>query len=463
MFRLVFFLACVVSVSGCSADEPSDVSNRPSPNVVLVSIDDLRADHLGLYGNARKTSSAIDALGRSGTVFRDASATAPWTLPSHLSMMTSLHSSEHGINFEPNFEPDVANIPILGDHFVTLAERFKAGGYVTAAFTNGTYVQGRLGFEQGFDRYFESSDANAVPVLKREVTRWLRRRGDDPFFIFLHVFKAHLPFRPPMEFLREMVEKPELTQFGVFDFYRVQSGKRDLTPELRDQLGYLYDAEIRYADTLVKRLVDELTMQGIIDETLIVVTSDHGEEFGEHGSLGHGGTLYEEVLQIPLVIKGPGVAADRSVDTPVSTLDIMPTLLDLAGIPLEAGVSGRSLRQWLEPERQGLPDESALPRTLIAEVIDEGDQLISFRRASHKAIFNLDTGSVELYDLAQDPGETTDRSDAEPAITEAFRVLLDDYQSRVADNQPSQEFAPIDDEMREQLRAVGYEALDEGP
>jgi arylsulfatase A-like enzyme len=430
---------------------------------VLVSIDDLRADHLGVYGHVRKTSPAIDALGRRGTVFRDASATAPWTLPSHLSIMTSLHPSEHGINFEPDFDPDVAGLPVLGDHFVTLAERFKAHGYRTVAFTNGTYVRGHLGFGQGFDRYFETSHADAVPILKKELSHWLQRRGATPFFVFLHVFKVHLPFRPPLATLRELEAKPELGRFGVFDFYRVQSGKRDLTPKLREQLKLLYDAEIRYTDTLIKALIDELTTLGLIDETLIVITSDHGEEFGEHGSLGHGGTLYEEVLRIPLMIAGPGVAQDRFVDAPVSTLDIMPTLLDLAGIPLDPGYSGRSLLPWLDLRPPGPEDERNLPRTFIAEVIDDGDQLISFRRGDHKAIFNLDRGSAELYDLATDPGETSDRSETEPAIMETFRTLLDDYLERVADNQPAQEFVPIDERMREELRAFGYEAVDAVP
>ncbi len=452
--------ASVLAVLGCSLEESSGAGLRP--NVILVSIDDLRADHLGLYGHDRNTSAAIDALGSRGTVFRDASATAPWTLPSHLSIMTSLYPSEHGINFEPNFAPDVSSLPVLEDRFVTLAERFKADGYQTAAMTNGTYVQGRLGFVQGFDRYFETSQADAVPILQKELGRWLGRRDTTPFFLFLHVFKVHLPFRPPKSILRELAERPELKQFGVFDFYRVQSGKRELTPKLQEQLKLLYDAEIRYTDTLIKTLIDELTMLGLVDDTLVVITSDHGEEFGEHGSLGHGGTLYQEALHVPLIIAGPGVAKNRFVEAPVSSLDIMPTLLDLAGIAVDPGFSGRSLRPWLEEQGRGLRDEKGGPRTFIAEVIDDGDQLISIRRAEEKAIFNLDRGSAELYDLAKDPGETNDRSDTEPETMEAFRTLLDEYLERVADNQPSQEFVPIDEAMREQLRAVGYEAVNEG-
>jgi len=454
---LACLAALVAPVPGCSRERP--------PNVLLISIDDLRADRLGLYGYARDTSPAIDSLARRGTLFENAFTTAPWTLPSHMSMMTSLYPSEHGINPVPMLRWSVRTLPVLPDRFVTLAERLRAAGYATAAFTNGGYVQGRLGFQKGFDRYFETHEKDSLPVLEEEVLGWLRGERRRPFFVFLHTMEVHQPFDPPESSIRELGEEPpQLRSFGLFDQELIQGGEQEVTPPLLARAGLLYDAEIRYTDGLIGVVVGELGARGELDGTLIVLTSDHGEEFYEHGSFGHGSTLYDELLRVPLVMSGPGVARGRRIDAPASILDIMPTVLDLVGSPLEGRRSGASLAPLLDPSADpaALGDAGA-PRVLYAETRGSRRHLIAVRRGSHKAILDLQSGSLELYDLLRDPAETSDLAEASQALAQELRALLEAYRDGASAQAPPAGGLAIDEETRSRLRALGYDESAEPP
>ena len=459
-------LRCAAAALGCLAllVAPALACSRERPpNVLLISIDDLRPDRLGAYGYARDTSPAIDSLARRGTVFENAFSAAPWTLPSHMSMMTSLYPSEHGINPTPTLRPEVRTLPVLPDRFVTLAERLREGGYTTAAFTNGTYVEGRLGFRQGFDRYLEVRPLHAVPLLQREVLGWLRAEPRRPFFVFLHAFEVHQPFAPPEASIRELGEEPPaLRSFGLLEQGLVRRGEQEVTPHLLATVGLLYDAGIRYTDGLIAAVVAELEARGELDRTLIVLTSDHGEEFYEHGSFGHGPTLYDEVLRVPFVWSGPGVARGRRLGAPASLLDIMPTILDLLGFPLEGQHSGVSVAPLLDPAADPAAlREAGAPRVLYAETRSFGGHRIAARRGSHKAILDLASGSLELYDLLPDPAETRDLSETMPSVARELRALLEAYRdARPAEAAPAEVLA-IDDETRSQLRALGYEESDE--
>jgi arylsulfatase A-like enzyme len=421
--------------------------DTPPPNVVLISIDDLRPDHLGCYGRAGETSPWIDGLAREGTIFRNAFTTAPWTLPSHLSLFTSLYPSEHGINPTPTFGTSAEELPILPDRFVTLTERMRDAGYATGAFTNGHYVSGKLGFAQGFDHYFETGEQDSILYLYRAMHNWLRLQ-EGRFFVFLHTYQVHTPLAPPKRWRADTSTEP--------------GGLTEVTPELLGQIEALYDAELRYADSLVGKLVRYLVAHDRLENTLIVITSDHGEEFYDHGGFGHGQTLYDEVLRVPLVIFGPGVAHGRSIDEPVSIIDVMPTLVDLLELPLDADFSGVSLRPLLGTS-EGPPavgeEPSDAPRVLYSETAARGGG-IAIRRGDHKAIFHLDEGRVELYDVAHDPSERQDLVGQDPGLESEFEGLLQAYRERASPPRPSDEVLEIDDELRARLRALGYEEAD---
>ena len=438
-------------------------THEPSPppwNVILISIDDLRSDHLGCYGYHRETSPTIDRLARQGVRFVNAFTAAPWTLPSHMSMLTSLYPSEHRINPIVSVRREGATLPVLDDAVVTLPEVLKEHGYATAAFTDGAYVSGGLGFAQGFDLYFENEVEKDLPPLQEKLFEWLRANREQKFFVFLHTFAVHLPFTPPAEHLAAVAPEHaegQLRSFGLFDLVALDRGTRKLTPELLEQIKTLYDGGIRHADAFVESLARELASLGREADTLIIITSDHGEEFQEHGSFGHGYTLHDEVLRVPLIFSGAGVVSGRTIHAAASTVDIMPTVLDLVGIPLGGHESGQSLKPALVGDGPSQP-ESRAPgesRVVYAETA-EGGHLLAVMSGDYKAIHRRDSGSMQLYDLRRDPGETHDLAAEQADVARTFARLVAEYRDRDALGTVGE--VPIDEALHEKLKALGYVA-----
>ena len=359
--------------------------------IVLVSIDTLRRDHVGLYGYPKPTTPRIDALARQALVCDDAVSTSSWTLPAHLSMLTSVDPGAHGgTDMHHGFNHRVPSLP----------ELLRKAGWATQAVTSHLYVSATYGLDAGFDHLDFHQDRKAKDVADRAIDL-LDRLGDRPFFLFLHFYDPHWHYDPPEAELRVFEPTPYRGAItGLWQDFK-ERRPEDVSPADLAHLLALYDGEIRYTDEHVGRILDHLEQRGLAAGTLVMVTSDHGEEFLDHGSWEHQKTLYEEVVRVPLLLRGPGVPALR-VAAQASLLDVAPTLLAWAGLPAAPSHQGASLLgPRSEAEAYGETDNTA-----------DGTRKLFLRagQASWKLILSLDPETTEVrraewYDLSADPRE----------------------------------------------------------
>ena len=441
-------------------------------NLVLISLDTLRADHLGCYGYGRPTSPAIDALAADGTLFVSASAPSPWTLPSHMSLMTGLTVSSHGVSDgDLTLSPDVP----------TLAERLKPGGRFAAAVTGGLYVSGAFGFHRGFDSYrIESSlgSADEAEVIGKEACRIIEENRDRGFFLFVHTYQIHSPFYSPDEFSTTFAAKGRTPRRLAFEDLRFSLEHRfqAVPGEEREDFIALYDAEIRYTDeALVRRVVETLKAQGLYERTMIVLVGDHGEEFFEHGGWAHTHQVFEELLRVPLIIKPAGRApAGRRVMQRASLTDVPPSVLDALGIDFQAGeFDGRSLMPWVTGRTAPGPDDRPVYGELPARpretrlparsaVIQGRFKLIlsDAYDAEDLAYFDPDppaAGRLALFDLKEDPNESSNLAGARPDLVRDLLRWLTTLNRTPAGPKPGRPGRLIiDGDFQERLRSLGY-------
>ncbi|MBW2495026.1 MAG: sulfatase [Deltaproteobacteria bacterium] len=445
-----------------------------SINVVLISLDTLRADHLGIYAHAHETSPNIDDFFASGAVFTNAYASSPWTLPSHASMMSGQHSSTNGSRIHPLTTPRFYIDPI-SEATVTLAEVFRAAGYRTAGFTGGGYVSPEFGFDQGFDVY-ESTESTRMKEALDRALPWLSADRDEPFFLFLHAYDVHR-YDPP-ELLGETPAREydgPLKWLRERDALAIERGanQHDLGELEEADLAYLrllYDSEILNVDRQLSRLFSMLEDSDLLDRTVVLLTSDHGEAFGEHaGAIGHAESFYEGVMRVPLLIRAPGQPTAVRPRDLVQIVDIAPSLLELAGIAIPGGMQGISLVPALLGSE--LPKRPAIleadDRDTQAAVVVDGFKYIDPAVVSHDPLdprfWKLAARGLvwrsgrlpELYDLRPDPGEQRNLAKLEPDRARVYSELLrsEVRRLRVADPGGIRE-AP--GELVDQLRALGY-------
>jgi arylsulfatase A-like enzyme len=311
-----------------------------SKGILLVSIDTLRRDHVGVYGYRKPTTPTLDAIARTGIVCTDAVSTSSWTLPAHVSMLTSADPAAHGaVDRDHGYSGTPESLPTL----------LRRAGYATQAVTSHLYVSPAYGLDAGFDHMDFRQDRPAVEVADRAIAL-LDRLGDRPLFLFVHFYDPHWNYTPPPEVLR--LFPAARGSGGITGWYRDFSRRTraGTSPEDLERLLALYDGEIRYTDNQVGRILERVRDLGLVGSTLVLVTSDHGEEFLEHGSWEHQKTLYEEVVRVPLIVRGPRVVP-RVEARPASLLDVAPTVLAWAGEPVPATMQGTSLLAPL-PERE---------------------------------------------------------------------------------------------------------------
>jgi len=446
------------------------VPSAGRPNIVLVSIDTLRADHLGCYGYARETSPAMDALARDGAVFTRTYASSPWTLPSHVSMLTGLHTVHHQVYGRAN-QID----PVLP----TLADLLRQGSYYCAATTGGAYLDPMFGFSKGFDEYAVRGGETDLSKLAEDrfhsVSRWLEENSEKSFFLFVHTYQVHSPYGSPEPYNSKFLDPDAM--FKSFDVIKdLDEGRgvfRPVSEATRRNIVGLYDGEIRYTDeVLIAALVDKLRDLGLYDRTLLIVTSDHGEQFYEHGAWNHGNFLFNDTLQVPLIIKFPGSRhkGDR-VETPVRIVDLLPTILDEVGLPSGKTVFDGSSLLPLLSKRTGPP------RPLLADVIDPEEEYkpgslprrVAVSGGPIKVVFDQgfppgyleaqifrppDRRPVEAYDLETDSGETTDVSAAHADLVRNLRAEVEDLFRKAVPRRTIR--ATMSAEIENQLRALGY-------
>jgi len=432
---------------------------RQRPNVVLISIDTLRADRLGAYGYLRPTTPRLDsALAAEGVTFERVFANAPKTTPSHMSMLTSLPPCAHGVLMWEGSDVRA----VLNPRVHTLAEVLRAAGYTTAAFTGGGPMDRSRGFAQGFATYRHGRQ------LERAIA-WLDRRpATRPFFLFLHTFEVHDPYTPPpsqiARFLPdyqgpvlaavEQIRAGTVAWHGAHRLFWEAVDRDD--PRAVDAVARLYDGAIREMDdntlTALLRYLDD---RGLASETLVIFTSDHGEAFGEHGAFLHD-DLYEGTLRVPLVLRFPGILpAGRRLAEPAQLLDLLPTVLELLDIPLPPGAQGRSFALAARgtgpaPPAAAIVSEHASPTT--------GWRATSLRLGT-LAFFDVG-GTPMLFDLASDPAERHDVAARDPGQLAELRGLLAGWHSECAQlaarfGPRGSGIAPSPDALR-RLRALGY-------
>jgi arylsulfatase A-like enzyme len=343
-----FLMPCVVLMTGaCTKKGEESQSLRSGRGVILISLDTVSAEHLSLYGYDRNTSPFLEKLeGQGATIFNHAYVQLPGTLPSHMSIFTSLYPDQHGV-----LPPD----KVLDPAIPTLPQVFHAAGFRTQAFTEGGFVSGRFGFSRGFESYNEERIliwTGGNHVFKKAVNYLENLDSDAPFFLFIHTYAAHDPYTPPPECSSLYWDGPvppgaRLPESRVLTDHN--NGFSPLTTEVVEYYRSQYDAEIHCLDSVLRVFFERLEQLGVRDDATIVITADHGEEFLEHGKMAHE-QVYNENLHVPLVVLLPDSHKGHRVERIVESIDIAPTLYELAGLQAPPLIQGSSLVPFLAGE-----------------------------------------------------------------------------------------------------------------
>lgn len=424
-------LALLLVAGGCGRD-PAGATRFERAPILLVSIDTLRADRLGCYGYARGTSPHIDRVAAEGVVFEDCYSNSPKTASSHMSLFTSLPPSAHGVtNASARLGIRVREV---GANRRTLPQVLHASGYRATGYAAGANLNPQMGFARGFEGRFASRNEDVADLVERALPlSVLARTRDEPFFWFLHTYQVHGPYLPPDEYRARFAPEPVgragelmeamrgLTHAQAWG--RMHAGLWDHRDEFGPQdaryLSDLYDGEIAYTDSQLGRLFDALRADGTWDELLVVILSDHGEEFAEHGDYEHD-QLFAEHLHVPWIVKLPGGAhAGTRVRGLTSLLDVMPTLLELVGVEGPPTMTGRS---QVDAIRSGRTDGHAV---LSERVMFADDYRASLRTPHSSVQFHAASRALLGFDLRADPGEHADVSGDAPWFDEAARALHD--------------------------------------
>jgi arylsulfatase A-like enzyme len=439
-------------------------SNRVEPryNVIVVLLDTFRADRMGTYGAKPGITPRIDQFAANGVVFSQAFSHAPWTLPSVASIFTSQVPDQHGAGGR------MGAFKALPPEALTMAEVFQRHGARTGAISNVIFLTESFGAMQGFDTLDAVASGDNTTLRNATATtdaalEWIEKNDDQRFFLFVHYFDPHLKYDPPQPFRRDHAgaadtESGDFLFGSVADMLSLRRGERRLTRGLVTRLEKLYNGEIAYVDHEVGRLLSSLRDRGIDQNTIILLTADHGEEFLDHGGFEHGHALYDELLHVPLIVWEPGTLssapanaepAQKIVRTTVRHVDVAPTLFELTGIPGESSFSGRSLASLLAGNHE--PGRSVLSQGTLW-----GPGRNAFRHHGFKLIERSDSGSIQLFDVEDDPAEENDLSQSDTdegsSMREELKIVLQSLQGGGTENEAME----LDEQQRQQLRALGY-------
>ncbi len=458
--RLALVALCcgALPLAGCTRGERGA---RP-PNVLLIVIDTLRADRLGAYGNPRGLTPFLDTLAARGTVFTNAYAPSSWTCPSVASLLTSrLPTQHHVVSFAAR----------LSDEEVTFAERLAPLDYAAGGFSANFRLVESLGYAQGFAHWeapMQTGSDLSGPQLRQLALRWLdgawRSDADHPALLYLQYMEPHAPYDPPAPFRERFAPAATAERIAAINEAVVKLRWFTLTDADSDLLTALYDAEVATIDDELRQLFADLEARRFLDDAVVIITADHGEEFWEHGNLTHGISLYGESVRVPLLILGPGVAAGRRVDANVSLIDVAPTLLALLGQSREPRFEGRSLAPLLRASTSDTPaapadgaDRVLLQLEATGDGLDTREHTAGLVDGSYK-LLERRNGSTETYDLASDPAERhAAAGEALRDETTRLRAVLAAQQATLRERAGrAPERATLDAATREKLRALGY-------
>lgn len=433
-FLLALGLAAAVFGGGACRSRP------PRPNVLLVTFDTTRADHIGAYGAAGARTPVVDRLAAEGVLFENAYSSVPLTAPSHSTILTGKFPMAHGVRDNGLF--------VLEPAQQTLAEILKARGYRTGAAIGGFPLVARYGLNQGFDFYDDrltpaydsplavagapkrdtfSFEERRAARVNEAVFEWLDQAKGEPFFLWVHYYDPHRPNDPPVPYDQLFADRP-------------------------------YDGEIAYTDESLGTLLDRLKRDGLYDRTLVVMTADHGEGLGEHDELTHSYLLYDTTMHVPLVMRGPGVAAGRRVPGRVRLVDVAPTVLDALDVPVPADMQGRSLEPLLSGSTAERVERTHYAETLSPRLSQNWGELRALFEGNWKYVHGP---KPELFDLAADPRELRDLAAARPDQAAAMRAALVAFLKKHSPPGGSR-MSPVDAETRARLQALGYLAAGAG-
>jgi arylsulfatase A-like enzyme/cytochrome c-type biogenesis protein CcmH/NrfG len=419
--QLLLLALCCIAAQSASARPPV------KPNVLIVTIDTLRADHVGCYGYKQVQTPNIDSLAADGVLFRQAFTPIPITLPSHTVILTGTYPMLNGIHdFSGNR---------VGPTQPTLASILHDNGYATGAVIASAVLDSRFGLNRGFDFYYDHFDFNRLletnldsmerPAnqVAHQALRWLEQHSQQRFLLWVHLYDPHHPYNPPPPYSETYKTHP-------------------------------YDGEIAFADAQLGRILTLLKKMGVYGRTLIVLLGDHGEGLGDHGEKTHGFFIYNSTLHVPLIFKLPAAGVHRQVTQAVSTVDVLPTILDELQIPVPKVVQGHTLAAALRgktADASPLYSESFLPRLHF-----NWSELRGLQDQSYKFI---DGPKPELYDLGSDPGELHNLFARKPAVSQELQSRLGSVVNRYTQGQGMAEKAPLDPALAERLKALGYTAF----
>ncbi len=414
-------------------DEAGTASTVARPNVVLITIDTLRHDHLGCTGHETVQTPNIDKLASEGVLFEQALSSSPTTLPSHASLLTGTYPFVHGARNNGNF--------VLSEENVTLAEILRKHGYANAAFVGSFVLDSQFGLDQGFDTYNDNMaggsgermflyEERPAGLVTDAALAWLRMNGDKKFFVWLHYYDPHVTYDPPPPYAERYADNP-------------------------------YVGEIAYTDSRIGVLLDALEEMGLLDNSIVVLTSDHGESLGEHGESTHGIFIYDSTLRVPLILRfPPSLPGKKRIPALVRLIDVMPTLLDLLEIPRGAGIQGMSLMNLVrgsgDAESRVCYAESFYPFYYYG-----WSELLGIRTERWKYVR---APKPELYDLKADPLETKNLFEEKPSTAESMIALMETI---VQDREPAAGKQPgevdVSAETLDKLRRLGYFIGTAGP
>ncbi len=404
---------------------PSGVS-RDALNIVVITLDTTRADHIGAYGSTLVKTPAIDRLAGEGTRFAQAMSSAPLTLPAHSSMFTGRFPPEHGVRDNGGF--------FLSPEQTTLAEMLKAKGFATGGFIAAFVLDAKWGIDQGFDEYVDDFDISerrgrSLGDIQRpgnevvdKALPWIDSVKDSRFFAWIHLYDPHTPYDPP-------------------------------EPQKSEYKGHPYRGEVAFTDAQVGRVISFLEERGLLDKTVVAVLGDHGESIGDHGEESHGFFIYESVTHVPFIVRAPfGKTGPRVVADPVRIVDLAPTMLELAGVSVPAGLSGKSLVPLMTGAALELGLEGYAESMYPLHHFGWSD-LRALRAGRYKLI---DAPRPELFDIESDPRETTNIYEARRAVGDGMVARLREIESAFEKAPTAAPVEDVDPEVRQRLAALGY-------
>jgi len=428
-FRPLFL--CLMVATALGAALPAFGAVGDPPNVVVITIDTLRADHVGCYGYQQVKTPNIDALAAEGSRFSHAYTPVPVTLPSHSAIFTGTYPPFSGMHdFSANK---------LSPQQPTLASVLKDHGYATGAIIGSAVLDSRFGLNHGFDFYYDRFDFSRLQesnleemerpanVVVDQTLEWLGRNYQNKFFLWMHLYDPHYPYRPPPPYDQEYASHP-------------------------------YDGEIAFADAQMGRLLRFLKEKGVYQNTIIVLSGDHGESLGEHGEKTHGFFIYNATLHVPLILRAPGLKSVKLVEASASLTDIMPTVLSLLKIDIPSQVQGQSL----VPPLTGQKDDAS--RSLYAETFLPR---LHFNWSELRAVETptyqfIDAPKPELYDLSKDPGETNNLWPQKKAVAAEMQAKLAGLLRQYSASQELAEKTGLDPALMERLKSLGYAGFSGG-